>query len=32
LTHKAEQLTEWLDGTRINPRFPSKLSKVGPNT
>jgi winged helix DNA-binding protein len=29
LTRKADQLTEWLDGTRINPRFPSPLSKVG---
>jgi hypothetical protein len=27
LTRKANELTEWLDGTRINPRFPSPLSK-----
>jgi Winged helix DNA-binding domain len=27
LTRKAQHLTEWLDGTRINPRFPSPLSK-----
>jgi hypothetical protein len=27
LRRKADQLTEWLDGTRINPRFPSPLSK-----
>ncbi len=31
LTRKAKQLTEWLDGTRINPRFPSPLSKAGPS-
>ena len=24
---KASELTEWLDGTRISPRFPSVLSK-----
>lgn len=30
LTRKADQLTEWLDGVRINPRFPSPLSKAGP--
>lgn len=29
LTRKADQLTEWLDGTRVNPRFPSPLSKAG---
>ena len=27
LARKADQLTEWLDGVRINPRFPSPLSK-----
>jgi len=29
LQRKAKDLTEWLDGTRINPRFPSPLSKAG---
>lgn len=29
LERKAQDLTEWLDGTRINPRFPSPLSKSG---
>lgn len=28
LTRKAEQLTEWLDGVRVNARFPSPLSKA----
>jgi hypothetical protein len=28
LQRKAAQLTEWLDGTRISPRFPSPLSKT----
>ncbi len=28
LTRKAKELTEWLDGVRISPRFPSPLSKV----
>jgi hypothetical protein len=32
LTRKARELTEWLDGTRINPRFPSPLSKAGPSS
>jgi hypothetical protein len=27
LARKAIQLTEWLDGVRINPRFPTPLSK-----
>lgn len=27
LTERAEHLTEWLDGTRVSPRFPSPLSK-----
>lgn len=27
LTRKAEALTEWLDGVRISPRFPSPLSR-----
>ncbi|WP_422746537.1 winged helix DNA-binding domain-containing protein [Mycobacterium sp. WMMD1722] len=27
LTAHAEHLTEWLDGTRVSPRFPSPLSK-----
>jgi hypothetical protein len=31
LTRKAAQLTEWLDGIRVNPRFPSKLSKLPQN-
>ena len=30
LTRKADQLTEWLAGIRISPRFPSRLSKIGP--
>lgn len=30
LRAKADQLTDWLDGTRINPRFPSPLSKAAP--
>lgn len=29
LAHKADQLTEWLGGVRISPRFPSPLSKAG---
>jgi hypothetical protein len=28
LERQAKQLTEWLDGVRINPRFPSPLSKT----
>jgi hypothetical protein len=28
LTREAQRLTEWLDGTRVNPRFPSPLSKI----
>jgi Winged helix DNA-binding domain len=27
LLHKASELTSWLDGTRISPRFPSALLK-----
>jgi Winged helix DNA-binding domain len=30
LQRRADQLTAWLDGVRINPRFPSKLSKAAP--
>jgi hypothetical protein len=30
LETKATELTEWLDGVRIKPRFPSRLSKVAP--
>lgn len=29
LQRKADQLTDWLDGVRIAPRFPSPLSKAG---
>jgi hypothetical protein len=29
LLRKADELTQWLDGVRINPRFPSALSKAG---
>jgi hypothetical protein len=28
LAREAERLTEWLDGTRVLPRFPSPLSKA----
>lgn len=28
LRERADQLTEWLDGVRISPRFPSPLSKA----
>ncbi|SDD35265.1 Winged helix DNA-binding domain-containing protein [Mycolicibacterium neoaurum] len=28
LHHKADQLTAWLDGARIKPRFPSPLTKT----
>lgn len=28
LTRRAKALTEWLDGVRINPRFPSPLSRA----
>jgi Winged helix DNA-binding domain len=28
LTRKADELTDWLTGVRINPRFPSALSKA----
>ena len=30
LTRRADELTEWLDGVRINPRFPSPVSKRQP--
>ncbi|MDG4668764.1 winged helix DNA-binding domain-containing protein [Mycobacterium sp. 236(2023)] len=30
LKAKAQELTAWLDGVRINPRFPSPLSKGSP--
>lgn len=30
LCQRADELTEWLDGVRINPRFPSPLAK-GPS-
>ncbi len=29
LQHRADELTSWLDGVRISPRFPSPLSKSG---
>lgn len=29
LSRKADNLTAWLDGVRVSPRFPSKLSKAG---
>lgn len=29
LQQRADELTAWLDGVRINPRFPSPLSKSG---
>ena len=28
LARKADELTDWLGGTRISPRFPSPLSKA----
>ena len=28
LQRRADELTSWLDGVRINPRFPSPLSKA----
>ena len=28
LKRKADELTEWLDGVRVSPRFPSPLSKA----
>ena len=30
LQQRADELTDWLDGVRISPRFPSPLSKSGP--
>lgn len=30
LQRRADELTSWLDGVRISPRFPSKLSKAAP--
>jgi hypothetical protein len=29
LQRRADDLTSWLDGVRISPRFPSPLSKAG---
>ncbi len=29
LARRADELTEWLNGTRVSPRFPSPLSKAG---
>ncbi|OBF79641.1 hypothetical protein A5791_10600 [Mycobacterium sp. 852002-51163_SCH5372311] len=29
LQRRADELTEWLDGVRVSPRFPSPLSKSG---
>lgn len=29
LQRRADELTGWLDGVRVNPRFPSPLSKLG---
>ena len=29
LIRQAEELTDWLDGVRISPRFPSPLSRAG---
>jgi hypothetical protein len=29
LSARADELTEWLDGVRISPRFPSPLSRAG---
>jgi hypothetical protein len=31
LRRRADELTDWLDGVRISPRFPSPLSKAGPS-
>ena len=28
LTRQANDLTDWLDGVRISPRFPSPLSRA----
>jgi hypothetical protein len=28
LTRRADELTDWLDGVRVSPRFPSPLSKT----
>jgi len=28
LTKRAGELTAWLDGVRVSPRFPSPLSKL----
>jgi hypothetical protein len=30
LARKADELTDWLGGVRINPRFPSPISKTLP--
>ncbi len=29
LARQADELTEWLGGVRISPRFPSPLSRAG---
>jgi hypothetical protein len=29
LQRRADELTDWLDGVRVSPRFPSPLSKAG---
>jgi hypothetical protein len=29
LQQRADELTAWLDGVRVSPRFPSRLSKMG---
>jgi len=31
LQRRAAELTSWLDGVRINPRFPSRLSRAAPS-
>ena len=28
LTKRADELTEWLDGVRVSPRFPSPLTRA----
>ncbi|OBB16058.1 hypothetical protein A5662_00385 [Mycobacteriaceae bacterium 1482268.1] len=32
LTRRADELTEWLGGVRVSPRFPSPLSRAGRRT
>jgi hypothetical protein len=29
LHQRADELTDWLDGVRVSPRFPSPLSRSG---